>query len=411
MLAVVDDAADVHHRIPGDGAGAQHLAHALFDRGDELPWNRSALDLVDELEPAAARHRLDAQEHLAELAGAAGLLLVAVMALGVGGDRLAVGDARRPRVDVELVDLAQALQQHAQMQLAEAVDDGLVGVRHMLDLQARVFIDQLLQDLPHALVVAAALGLDRQPVHGDGEVQRLQVDMVILSGIVQHRIEVDLVDLGHRADVARLAALHLDMVLALQHEQVPHLEGLAAIADVELAVFGDGALVDAEDAHLADVRVDRDLEHMRDHVLGRVGVGVHRLRVGALALQEFRRVAFARMRQQLDHHVEQLGHAGPAARGDEAHRDQMALAQRLLQRGMQLAGIDVAIVEVAVDEGRIDFDHLLDQRAVRRIDRAEVGMALAVVEAVHHLAAATIGQVQRQALLAESLADLFQQTG
>ena len=89
----------------------------------------------------------------------------------------------------------------------------------------------------------------------------------------------------------------------------------------------------------------------------------------------------------------------------------MALAQRLLQRGMQLAGIDVAIVEVAVDEGRIDFDHLLDQRAVRRIDRAEVGMALAVVEAVHHLAAATIGQVQRQALLAESLADLFQQTG
>jgi hypothetical protein len=44
--------------------------------------DRAALDLVDELEAGAARQRLDAQEHLAELAGAAGLLLVAVVAFG-----------------------------------------------------------------------------------------------------------------------------------------------------------------------------------------------------------------------------------------------------------------------------------------------------------------------------------------
>ena len=51
----------------------------------------------DELEAGAARQRLDAQEHLAELARAAGLLLVAMMALGRRGDRLAVRDARRLR--------------------------------------------------------------------------------------------------------------------------------------------------------------------------------------------------------------------------------------------------------------------------------------------------------------------------
>jgi hypothetical protein len=74
----------------------------------------------------------------------------------------------------------------------------------------------------------------------------------------------------------------------------------------------------------------------------------------------------------LDDDVQQLGHAGAAARGDEAHRDQVAFAQRLLQRRVQLGRIDVALFEVAVDEGRVDLDHLLHQRAVRRFDGAEV---------------------------------------
>ena len=95
VLAVVDDDAHVLQRVAGDRALGQHLAHALLDRRDELARDRAALDLVDELEARAARQRLDAQEHLAELAGAAGLLLVAVMAFGRPRDRLAVGDARR----------------------------------------------------------------------------------------------------------------------------------------------------------------------------------------------------------------------------------------------------------------------------------------------------------------------------
>ena len=85
----------------------------------------------------------------------------------------------------------------------------------------------------------------------------------------------------------------------------------------------------------------------------------------------------------------------------------MALAQRLLQRRMQLRGIDVAIVEVALDELRVDLDHLLDQRAVRRVDAAEVAVAFAVVEAVDDACAAGVGQVQRQALLAERGLDLL----
>ena len=188
--------------------------------------------------PAAARQRLDAQEHLAELAGAAGLLLVPVVAFGRRGDRLAVGDARRPRVDLEPVDLAQPLEQHAQVQLAEAVDDGLVGAGDVLDLQARVFVDQLGQDLPHALLVAVALGLDRQAVHRHRERQRLQVDVVVLGGVVQHRVEVDLVDLGDR-DRCRPAARCGTSTWSLpcSMNRWPDLERLAAVADVEQAVL------------------------------------------------------------------------------------------------------------------------------------------------------------------------------
>ena len=84
VLAVVDDHAHVLERVAGDGAAVQHLAHAFLDRRHELAGDGAALDLVDELEAAAARQRLDAQEHLAELAGAAGLLLVAMVAFGAG---------------------------------------------------------------------------------------------------------------------------------------------------------------------------------------------------------------------------------------------------------------------------------------------------------------------------------------
>ena len=61
-----------------------------------MNWLRhhAALDLVQELEALAALERLEPQVHLAELAAPAGLLLVAVLVLGLALDGLAVGHAR-----------------------------------------------------------------------------------------------------------------------------------------------------------------------------------------------------------------------------------------------------------------------------------------------------------------------------
>jgi hypothetical protein len=169
--------------------------------------------------------------------------------------------------------------------------------------------------------------------------------------------------------VAKVDEMHFDVLPALQHEQVADLERLAAVADVEQAVARDRALVDAEDAHLADIRVDGDLEHMRDDVLGRVRLGMKLLRLGTFALEKLRRVALGRVGQQPVEHVQQFGHAGAIARGGEADRDQMPFAQRLLQRGVQFARVHITVVQIALDKIGVHLDHLFDQRTMRQLHR------------------------------------------
>ena len=107
-----------------------------------MAGNGAAEDLVDEFKTLAALERLDAEVDLAELARPAGLLLVAVMALGVGGDRFAVGDLGRLGVHVDAAVL-QLLQDQAQVQLAQAVDDHLVGLAVLVPFEGGVFLGQL----------------------------------------------------------------------------------------------------------------------------------------------------------------------------------------------------------------------------------------------------------------------------
>ncbi len=332
MLAVIDGHAHVLDRVAGDGAAAHDFAHALFHGGDQLAGDHAALDLVDELEAAAARQRLDAQEHLAELAGAAGLLPVAVVALGGGADGLAVGDARRPRGHFNAVAVPEPVQVDAQVQVRQAADDGFVGFLLVLDVEAGVLLGQLVQGVGELLLLAAAGGLDRQAEHRPREVDRREVDVVFVVAVVQHGVEVQVVDLGHRGDVAGHRAVDLDVVLALDAEQVADLERLAAVVDEQLRILLHRALVHAEDAQLAHERVVGDPEHVGDHVRIRVRGQFQRPGFGAAALEEQGRVAFAGMREQAPGHVQQLAHAHPGARRGEAHRHQVAFAHARLER-------------------------------------------------------------------------------
>jgi hypothetical protein len=116
--------------------------------------------VVHELEARAALESLYAQKDLAELSRPTRLLLVPAVPVGGTHDGLAVRNARRFRLDVHAVALGHALEQHAQVQLAHAVEHGLVERGVALHAQAGVLGQQLVQGIGEALLIAAALGLD-----------------------------------------------------------------------------------------------------------------------------------------------------------------------------------------------------------------------------------------------------------
>ncbi|CAG9274992.1 hypothetical protein PUN4_940040 [Paraburkholderia unamae] len=411
-LAVIHDHAHILHWKARERSAVDHLQNAFLHRRHELRRNRAAFHGVHELEARAARQRLHAQHDLAELPCAARLLLVAAVALGLAAYRLAPRDRGRARDHVEFVLIGEPLQHIAQMQFAQPAHHGFVGSFGVIDLQARVFGSELLQHFPHALFVAGARRFDGEAVNRIRKLGRREVDVAVLGGVVQHGVEGDVVGLGHRADIARPGALHLHMLLALQHEQMRDLERLPRVADIKLAVARDGALMNAKHGHLADIRVHHDLEHVREHVLVGVRLGAHGF-LAFLAVDfaiEQRRVAFGHVGQQPHEHVEQLRDARTCRRGGEAHRHQMPFAQRALERLVQLLGADrFALFEIQLHQLGIELDHLVDERVVRRFHRMEIGLAGGVEKAVHHIAAALCGQVDRQAGLAEGLLDLREQ--
>ena len=161
----------------------------------------------------------------------------------------------------------------------------------VLDADAGILGHQAVQGLGQLLLVAALLAADREPEHRRRKGDRLQVVVVLVVRIVQHGVEVQLVDLRHGADVTRDRLRDLRVILALQLVEVRDLDRLARVADEELRARAHRPLVHAEDAELADERIDGDLEDVGDDVLRRVRGDRDALGVIALALEKGRRVA------------------------------------------------------------------------------------------------------------------------
>ena len=131
----------------------------------------------------------------------------------------------------------------------------------------------------------------------------------------------------------------------------------------------------AENAELADERVHHDLEHVGEHMLFGIGLRMEFDCSVALAFGEQRRIPFRRIGQQLDEDVEQLLHAGAVLGRNKAHRNQVAVAQRFLERRVQLVRFNLALFQVQRHQLLVDLHHLIDQRAMRVSDRREIGFA------------------------------------
>ncbi len=200
-------------------AGVLHrLVDALLDRGDELAGDGAADDLVDELEPAAALERFDAEERDPELPVAAGLLLVLALGLRLVGDRLAVGDLHVLGLDFHAELGAEARLGDPEVRLALTPQQRLVGLGVAFEPQRGVFVEEPVQRVRELVLVALRLRLDRDGEHGRGRFERLDVDVgaaraedVAGRGVGQ---------LGHRRDVAGGNLRHRLLLLAPHQRQL-----------------------------------------------------------------------------------------------------------------------------------------------------------------------------------------------
>src|SRR5262245_33677308 len=91
--SIVDHDTKPRDRKPDQPALRYHRFEALLDRANELFGNRTAIDLIDELE-VSFLYWLDIPSDTAVLSRTAGLLFVRVVELRLARDCFAVGDLR-----------------------------------------------------------------------------------------------------------------------------------------------------------------------------------------------------------------------------------------------------------------------------------------------------------------------------
>ena len=133
----------------------QAVNDALFHRADIIARHRTADDLFMKLETGAARHRLDFQDDVAELAMAAGLLLVAAALADRFADRLLISDRRRRRFDVDAEAVAQPFQRDPQMHFTLSPQHDVMGSGVVNDGERWILLVQSQQGLTELDIVLA----------------------------------------------------------------------------------------------------------------------------------------------------------------------------------------------------------------------------------------------------------------
>src|SRR5712664_3448490 len=171
------------------------------------------------------------------------------------------------------------------------------------------------------------------------------MDMGVLGCVMEDMVEADFVHLRHRADVPRDGLVGGDLPLAAQDPQMPGLEWLSAVADIQQGVGCHAPLVDAEYRDTSDEGINLYLEDVGENVPARVRNCDYFLcrpvRGGA---EVDGRVALGGVGQEFHDHIDQLRDTGAAPGRGEYHRNQAAVPQGALKRLMQLFRGDLALI-------------------------------------------------------------------
>ena len=196
------------------------------------------------------------------------------------------------------------------MHVAKPANDSFVGGRVTFDFKAGVFHLELVQNVEQALFIDLTFGIDGQPQHGLGKFQRTQMDVIFSVRVVQHAVKIYLFDFCNGAQISWHQGRNFDKFLALQLIQMADLDGFFCIANKKLGLFFKCALVHAEYAYFAHVRVSNNFEHVRDHMQRRIGLDrIGRRIISACAAKKRCLIAFHGVGCKCRQHVQQLGDA------------------------------------------------------------------------------------------------------
>ena len=221
------------------------------------------------------------------------------------GEGLAVRDLRLADVGLDLELALHPVDQHLEVQLAHAADDGLAGLLVRADVEGRVLLGESLDRDAQLVLVALRLRLDGDVDHRRGERHRLEHDRVrrvaqgLARGGVLQAHDRDDVAGAHRVDLLALVRVHpvdlADALLAVLH----------AVQDLGAGV--QATRVHAQVGQLAQVGVGHDLERERREGLGVAGLALdddvlvaHLVALDASDVERARQVGDDRVEHGLD---------------------------------------------------------------------------------------------------------------
>ena len=241
--AVVQGGLQVHHRVAGQHTVDHGLPEALFHRGEVVLGHRAAHDLLAELHLLLLAG-LKADPHVAELAVAAGLLLVPALDLHLLADLLPVGHAGGDQLGLHAEAGFQSGHQHVELDVAGAGEHHLTGLGVVDHGKGLVLLAQAAEAGSDLVVLALGLGLDGHGIDGLGESDGLQLHHV--AGVAQGVAGLYLVHLSHSADVAAGELLHFLGLFAPDGVQPAQLlrEAGAGVDDGHIRLDGAGEHLD-----------------------------------------------------------------------------------------------------------------------------------------------------------------------
>ena len=173
-----------------------------------------------------------------------------------------------------------------QVKLTHAAQNNLVERGIVLDLQGRVLCFRNMQCIGCLLCICIVLRTDGETEHRSWQLDRFQVEMVFVMGVVQNGVVVCFIDTRDGTDVPGNPGLGFRMFFAVDLEQLRSLERLASIANEQLIAGLDGALVNTEHSETTFECVDIDHEYMCYRMQVGVGYDLDFSRLGTLALEE-----------------------------------------------------------------------------------------------------------------------------